>query len=92
MNHSFLLLYIILFYIHFFFFFFFWLFFDLVSRYDFHASNFLMLVQLSISASALFVCRTFGIVKFPAPNMVTANKVFPCLYSLSSLPRSYLMI
>lgn len=47
----------------------------ILVRYEFSASNLLILVQMIGSASILFTCRKFGIVKFPAPNLETSLKV-----------------
>jgi len=65
-----------------------------LATYEFKASNFMMLMQMLLSASILITSRSFGLVKFPAPNIATANKILPlslCYFStvllaLVSLP------
>jgi solute carrier family 35 protein len=49
----------------------------ILATYDFHASHSLLLLQMVISASILLVLRSFGVLKFPAPNMSTASKILP---------------
>lgn len=65
-----------------------------LATYDFHGSNILMLFQLCLSSSALFLGRCLGIAKFPPPNVETATKILPLsicyissvLLALLSLP------
>jgi len=65
-----------------------------LATYEFRASNLMMLLQMTVSATILLGCRSFGVLKFPSPNIETAQKILPlslCYFStvllgLISLP------
>ncbi len=66
------------------------------SRYEFEASNLLMLLQMVMSSLSLFIAKQLGIFTFPPFNMETANKVDFTIYlfffSLSYILYLYLLL